>query len=233
MAENRRNRDKRFYFSRGQLVLIGAAFTLSSLVIFLLGIIVGRGIEERKIARPEEPLIKIPVKPSSQGGRATPGGQAKEEWTFYDTLAKPPGAEFTAGERTSELSQPEKPLTAEAREGKARSREESRPAVPNIESKPPVELAATAQPSDSAEERESARVWHVQVNAFPDEKSGKVWVDRLKNKGYKAYLTEARNKGKVWYRVRVGQFSSREEAEKMADILKSKENFSKAFATRP
>ena len=43
---------------------------------------------------------------------------------------------------------------------------------------------------------------------------------------------EARNKGKVWYRVRVGQFSSREEAEKMADILKSKENFSKAFATR-
>jgi cell division septation protein DedD len=72
----------------------------------------------------------------------------------------------------------------------------------------------------------------VQVNAFPDEKSGKVWVDKLKSKGYKAYLTEARNKGKVWYRVRVGQFRSREEAEKMVDILKNRENFAKAFATR-
>ena len=78
MAENRRNRDKRFYFSRGQLVLIGGAFTLSSLVIFLLGIIVGRGIEERKMARPEEPLIKIPVKPSSQGGVRHQGDRQKK-----------------------------------------------------------------------------------------------------------------------------------------------------------
>ena len=72
----------------------------------------------------------------------------------------------------------------------------------------------------------------MQVNAFPDEKSGKVSVDRLKNKGYNAYLMEARNNGKLWYRVRVGEFSSREEAERIADILKSKENFTKAFATR-
>jgi cell division septation protein DedD len=232
MAENRRNRDKRFYFSRGQLVLLGGAFALSSLVIFLLGIIVGRGIEERKMARPEEPLIKIPVKPSSQSGGVAPGGQAKEELTFYDTLAKPSGAASGLGERANELNQLEKPITSEAREFNAKGKEESRPASLNIERKPTVEMAAAAQPSDFAEERESGKVWRVQVNAFPDEKSGKVWVDRLKNKGYKAYLTEARNKGKVWYRVRVGQFSSREEAEKMADILKSKENFSKAFATR-
>ena len=72
----------------------------------------------------------------------------------------------------------------------------------------------------------------MQVNAFPDEQSGKIWVDRLKNKGYNAYLTEARNQGKLWYRVRVGQFGSREEAERIADILKTKENFPKAFTTR-
>ena len=44
MAENRRYKDKRFYFSRGQLVLLGGAFTLASLIIFFLGIVVGRGI---------------------------------------------------------------------------------------------------------------------------------------------------------------------------------------------
>ena len=102
MAENRRDRDKRIYFSRGQLVLLGGAFTLTALVIFLLGIVVGRGIEERKVARPEEPLIKIPVKPSGQGGAAAPNGQAKEELTFYDTLSKSSGIESSLEDRISD-----------------------------------------------------------------------------------------------------------------------------------
>ena len=49
MAENRRGKENRFYFSRGQMVLLGGAFTLASLVIFFLGIFVGKGIEERKL----------------------------------------------------------------------------------------------------------------------------------------------------------------------------------------
>jgi len=232
MAENRRNRDKRFYFSRGQLVLLGGTFALSSLVIFLLGIMVGRGIEERKMAKPEEPLIKIPVKPSSQGGAAASEGQAKEELTFYNTLAKRSGTESTLIEKTSEPKEPEKPVQVQMREAKAKDREESQPVLPNIEQNPPVDRASAVQASNPTEDRQLGKSWHVQVNAFPDEKSGKVWVDKLKSKGYKAYLTEARNKGKVWYRVRVGQFSSREEAEKMVDILKTRENFAKAFATR-
>ena len=70
------------------------------------------------------------------------------------------------------------------------------------------------------------------MNAFPDEGSAKTWVDRLRNKGYNAYLTEARIQEKVWYRVRVGKYNSREEAQKVEDILRNKENFPKAFASR-
>ena len=212
MAENRRHRDKRFYFSRGQLVLLGGAFALSALVIFLLGIIVGRGVEERKMAKPEEPLIKIPVKPSSQSGAPASGKQVKEELTFYNTLAK---------RSDTEPQELEKSIQARAT------------VSPPIEKNSTGADTPSAVPmSNSADSRETGNTWHVQVNAFPDERSGKIWVDRLKSKGYKAYLTEARNKGKVWYRVRVGQFSSREEAEKMVDILKTRENFAKAFATR-
>jgi cell division septation protein DedD len=231
MAENRRDRDKRFYFSRGQLVVLGGAFTLASLVIFLLGIVVGRVIEERKMARPEEPLIKIPVKPSAQGGRGS-AAQKQEELTFYDTLAKSSGAELSAEERASDLQQPEKAPQSEAKETQSKEREASPPALLRAEGPPAVEKSNAVQPSNTAEEKESSNAWYVQVNAFPDEKSGKVSVDRLKNKGYNAYLTEARNQGKIWYRVRVGQYSSREEAEKMADTLRSRENFPKAFATR-
>ena len=229
MAENRRDRDKRFYFSRGQLVLLGGAFTLASLIIFFLGIVVGRGIEERKMARPEEPLIKIPVDPSAQGSGAGPAGQAREELTFYDTLAKSSNSGSSLDEKDTEPKPPEKAVKSERKEVKAKRREASAPVSLKAEEKPPAGKSNTAQLNPV---EESGKAWYVQVNAFPDEKSGKVSVDRLKNRGYNAYLMEARNNGKLWYRVRVGEFSSREEAERIADILKSKENFPKAFATR-
>jgi DedD protein len=230
MAENRRDRDKRFYFSRGQLVLLGGAFTLASLIIFFLGIVVGRGIEERKMARPEEPLIKIPVNPPAQGGGAGPASQPKEELTFYDTLAKSSKSESSLEEKASEPKPLEKAAKSERKEVKAKGREVSSPVSLKVEEKPLREKSNAPQLSNAVEE--SGKAWYVQVNAFPDEKSGRASVDRLKNKGYKAYLMEARNNGKLWYRVRVGEFSSREEAERIADILKAKENFPKAFATR-
>jgi cell division septation protein DedD len=68
------------------------------------------------------------------------------------------------------------------------------------------------------------------VNAFPDERSAKLIVDRLKNKGYNAYVTEVQNQGKSWFRVSVGKYPSREEADKMVEALRTKENFPKAFA---
>ena len=231
MAENRRHKDKRFYFSRGQLVLLGGAFTLASLMIFLLGIVVGRGIEERKMARPEEPLIKIPVKPAPSGGSAG-AGPAKEELTFYDTLGKSSRAAPSLEEKADEPKEAEKAIKPEPKEVKSRGREKATSTSLKFEEKPAASKPNPAPPSHHVEPSEPGKAWYVQVNAFPDEKSGQIWVDRLKNKGYNAYLTEGRNQGKLWYRVRVGQYSSREEAEKLAEILKTKENFTKAFATR-
>jgi cell division septation protein DedD len=213
------------------LVLLGGAFTLASLMIFLLGIVVGRGIEERKMARPEEPLIKIPVKPSTQsGGSANP--EAKEELTFYDTLRKSSRSAPSLEEKQGEPKEAEKAIKPEAKEVKSKRREESTAGSLRAEEKPAPGRLNPAQPPPNVEASESTKAWYVQVNAFPDEKSGQIWVDRLKNKGYNAYLTEGRNQGKLWYRVRVGRYSSREEAERLAEILKTKENFTKAFATR-
>jgi DedD protein len=232
MAENRRYKDKRFYFSRGQLVLLGGAFTLASLLIFLLGIVVGRGIEERKVARPEEPLIKIPVKPSTQSSGSASAGQAKEELTFYDTLGKSSRDAPSLEEKAGEPKEAEQAVKPEPKEVKPQGREKATSTSLKVEEKAGANKPNLAPPSHPVEQSESSKTWYVQVNAFPDEKSGQIWVDRLKNKGYNAYLTEGRNQGKLWYRVRVGRYSSREEAEKIAEILKAKENLSKAFATR-
>jgi cell division septation protein DedD len=232
MAENRRHRDKRFYFSRGQLVLLGGAFTLASLIIFFLGIVVGRGIEERKMARPEEPLIKIPVKPPTQSGGAASTGQAKEELTFYDTLGKSSRDVPSMEEKAGEHKEAAKTIKPEPKEVKPQGRERATSTALKVEEKTAANKPNPSPSPHPIEPSEPGKAWYVQVNAFPDEKSGQIWVDRLKNKGYNAYLTEGRNQGKLWYRVRVGRYGSREEAEKIAEVLKTKENLTKAFATR-
>ena len=97
MAENRREKDKRFYFSRGQMMLLSGGFALASVVIFFLGVFTGKGIEERRLVKTEESPVKIPVKPpATAGGGAPKGGEAKDEMTFYNTLTKPKGAEPSA-----------------------------------------------------------------------------------------------------------------------------------------
>ncbi len=239
MVENRREKDKRFYFSRGQMVLLGGAFALASVVIFFLGVFTGKGIEERRLVKTEESPVKIPVKPSVPAGAGAPqGGEAKDEMTFYNTLTKPTGAEPSVEQKPKETKPAEKTAKAEAKESKAQAKEskpqikEAPPAPKPVEKKAektPPAAPKPAPPVESAGVKESGKGWTVQVNAFPDEKSAKTWVDRLKNKGYNAYVTEVNVKGKSWYRVRVGQYSTREEAKKVEEVLKTKENYSKAF----
>lgn len=105
MAENRRGKENRFYFSRGQMVLLGAAFTVASVIIFFLGIFIGKGIEERRLVRKEEPLVKIPVKPGVQESSAGSTPLARDEITFNDPLPPSPI-------RTSEAAPEEKPKEA-------------------------------------------------------------------------------------------------------------------------
>ncbi|HJX09764.1 MAG TPA: SPOR domain-containing protein [Candidatus Binatia bacterium] len=233
MAENRREKDKRFYFSRGQMVLLGGAFALASVVIFFLGVFTGKGIEERRIVKMEEPPVKIPIKPAAPGGPAGQGGTTKEEMTFYNTLTKPTGAEPSAEPKPKETKPAEKTAKPESKESKPQTKEAPpapKPVEKKTEKTPSPETAPKpAPPVKTAESKESGKGWTVQVNAFPDERSAKTWVDRLKNKGYNAYVAEVKVKGKIWYRVRVGQYGSREEAKKVEEALKTKENYSKAF----
>ncbi len=234
MAENRREKDKRFYFSGGQMVLLSCAFILASAVIFFFGIFVGKNIEERKIVKNQEPLVKIPVKPQAAGSIDIQGAPPKDEMTFYNTLTKPAESPSPVAGQPKETKPPEKLARAEVKERKSPAKEETAPATKAKEKsveKSPTPSEAAKKTSTGESREASSRGWTVQINAFPDDRSAKTWVDRLKNKGYNAYVSEVQNKGKTWYRVRVGSYASREEAKKVEDVLKNKENLSKAFST--
>jgi cell division septation protein DedD len=218
MAENRRGKDNRFYFSRGQMVLLGGAFILTAAIIFGLGVFVGKGLEESKVIKKEEPLVKIPVNPTTQSAVGGQTAQSKEEITFNDSLANP--ADKTVNGEPKDVK-PRVKVEAPAKREVSKRAEKADPAG---------DTPKKTEAERSAETKEQGVVWRVQVNAFPDDRSAKQLVERLKNKGYNAYVTEVQNRGKTWYRVSVGRYSSREQADKAVEALKSKENYSKAFA---
>jgi cell division septation protein DedD len=174
--------------------------------------------------------MKIPIKPT-QGPNSVPLSP-KEEITFYDTLTR-----STPQGRVEEESREIKPAgkvgkgesREVSRERKLPARQELAPVAKRAEDKP-LE-AGRKVPHTEGEAKQSSKPWTVQVNAFPDEKSAKTWVDRLKDKGYNAYLSESRVQGRLWYRVRVGRFDSREEAEKTQESLRKREQLARSFTT--
>lgn len=213
MANQRRGRGQgSYYLSRGQLVILAVGFTATSLVVFFLGVFIGQGIEERKLMKKEESVVKIPVEPLLKGS-----GQAsapKEEITFYDTLAK--GAKG-GGPARGEVEEKAKPVEKSARQ-------------PAVEAKAPAREKAVAQVAEKAGQKPAKAVWTVQLNAFRQERDANRLAKRLKDKGYDAYVASTDIKGKTWYRVRVGQFATREEARALQEVLRVKEKFTKSMA---
>src|SRR5262249_35558649 len=150
----------------------------------------------------EEPLMRFPVKPE--------GAIKRDEVTFNDGQVK-----------TSLAAREEKSAVERPAEGVARAE------ALNVEEKKPQKISAEpaakkSETTTSAESGDQGKIWRAQVNAFPDERSAKLLVDRLKNKGYNAYVSEVQNRGKTWYRVNVGRYHSREEAEKVVEALQTK-----------
>jgi len=225
MAENRRGKDSRYYLSRGQMIILGGTFTLASIVVFLIGMMVGKELEERKLIKKDEPLVKMPVKPA--GGAAGPAAK-NDEITFYDTLAKSRDAQALA-EPPAKVAKPaENNHRADVKELKAEAKPDGQLAKLNNSKTDKVQPTTESTKIETADAE--AKVWRAQVDAYPDERSAKLLVDRLKNKGYNAYVNEVEFRGKPWFRVSVGKYNSREEADKVVGALKDKENHAKAFA---
>jgi cell division septation protein DedD len=155
-----------------------------------------------------------------RGDQEAPGPQAKEEITFYDTLTKAPEAEPPAEEKPKDTKLPEKTVKSEVKAGKPPTKEEPAPAPAKaaVKTASPMETPAQTK-TETTENKENDASWTVQVNAYPDERSAKLLVDQLKNKGYNAKVSEVLNKGKTWYRVRVGRYDSKEEAKKVERLL--------------
>ncbi len=92
----------------------------------------------------------------------------------------------------------------------------------------PINNLASSQTINKSDLRPG---WTVQALATTDGNEAKNWLDRLKSKGYDAYIINAETKGLNWYRVRVGNLRSHHEAEELGLTLRTREGLSGAFIT--
>jgi DedD protein len=109
------------------------------------------------------------------------------------------------------------------------------PQAAAVEARPPAVPAA----SDSApaavqkpQKVDARSIWTVQALATTDRADANAWLDRLKAKGYDAFIVGVDIKGQSWYRVRVGNLSSRQEAEALGKTLQTQEGFRDAFVAQ-
>lgn len=107
------------------------------------------------------------------------------------------------------------------------------PPAPAAESAEPQEAAAPPEQapvialdepaSDTAGTPRELATWAVQVGSFGSEANARALADKLRQKGYTAYVDATRADGKAFYRVRVGPIIQRQEADALQARLASKE----------
>jgi cell division septation protein DedD len=200
-----------------QLVFLFMAATVVSVVIFLCGVLVGRGVRaERAGAGADGASVSAigpadPLPPSSsQPVAAPPAGS--------DPTVAPPPPPIDDVSYFNRLEKPTQPV------------EELKPAAPRPASvrapRSAPSPAPEAAPAPAAPAPEpGVQSFAIQVAALRDRKDADEIAARLSSKGYAAYVLAPAGNTPAVYRVRVGQFKTRREAEPVATRLKKEEQF--------
>lgn len=208
------------------------AFVICSLVVlgmvFALGVLVGKQLaaSAQGQARPLDPLGALDAKeqgrldPEAAAAAAAADPDAGVPLTFANELTKPKAA--------NPALEPMKP--------KGEKAEAKKPEAKKADAKAePAAMAKKPEPTEGEGEARSnlskafdkgsgkAETFCLQVSSLPDRESAEKLVAKLATKGYTASVAEADIPGKgLHYRVRVGSYTSRADADSAAKAFKKK-----------
>lgn len=213
--------------SAGQVVLVTFGFLIASFLVFIFGMWVGKDIAERRLAQEERVFrapIARPTEPAAALAQQAPAAAAQPPAGVQPLLPRgtpsPASAFQLPGEEarsTPSLRRPTATATLDF-------------VVLTPATTPPQRMAPTPLQEGTAEEWADAG-WTVQVTATTDAANAEAIAARLRSRGYDAYTIKAPNRGQLWYRVRVGRFATRTEAQQTESKLKTLESLSGAFVT--
>ena len=236
-----------------QLVFMFMAATVVSVVIFLCGVMVGRGVRQPQAdaiaANTETALDPLATFDATSAKSALPSEPApapeNESLSYAERLEAPKPlneplkfTESTPAEPKPTESKPavspaavEKPVPAktapvpEPKQQPAPKAETPR-AAPKTAVGPAAPAPRTdAVPASSSITEPPGKGFAIQVQAFPTRAAADALASRLKGKGYNTFVAVNPENVPLKYRVRVGKYGSKREADVVADRLKREEHF--------
>ena len=209
-----------------QLVFLFMAATVVSVVIFLSGVLVGRGVRAERAA--EGSAAATAVDPSPQPAPAAP--PPTPAGSDPTTAAPPPAADdLTYFNRLEKKNVPAEQLKSGADKQNSAARTATPPAAPAEKATPKPSAPAAAETSGTA--GPAGQGYAVQIAALNVRSEADAIAKRLTAKGYAAYVMAPPAGTPSVFRVRVGKFSTRREAESIAARLQKEEQF-KPWVTR-
>jgi cell division septation protein DedD len=177
----------------------------------------------------ETTIAATGVSPTSTTGSTTSGHTpvTPSEFTFYETLKKAPHDPAATVGLTPQKSAPKAQVQAAPPKSASKSAQ-SKPASADSKTTPPKSRVIDTMTADN-----STFHYTVQVAAFRQQSMAEEMIKALSKKGHDAYLaTGASPDGDgVTYRVRVGRFTTREQADHAAKRLAAKEKLHPFVAT--
>jgi cell division septation protein DedD len=209
---------REIHLSGKHLVFLFMAITVVGVVIFLCGVMVGRGVRNST-------AVTAAVEPAPSpggGGEVVPPADAQAQ----AKATPPPALPATPPPTPAEEASPQPSGGAAKKAQPSAPPAQTAPAAAPAKPEGTPAAAGTAKPSEPARDG-----WAVQVTAPRDRAQAEAIVKRLVTKGYSAYLLEPPPGSPVLYRVRVGKFKDRREAEAAMRRLEKEEKF-QPFITR-
>lgn len=228
MASTQEDAYREIQLSGKQLVFWFMAGVVILVVTFLAGVQVGRGVLAQR-GMPESTLAAADeLEPPPPPASATPGTTqapitANEKLSYAERLGssepaaeqlrKPGAAPPASAAGAAAALKPETPAPAKPAPAKT---------TPPATTPTPAPVAAAPAPTAS---EPAGSGFAIQVAALKEASEADAIVKRLASKGYPAYVVSPAKGAPVMYRVRVGKYKDRREADTVAARLEKEEQF--------
>jgi cell division septation protein DedD len=178
-----------------------------AVVIFLIGVQVGRGVLAQRGLPEAADATTSAAEPPPPSSSATSASS---------------GAPVTAGEK---LSYAERLASAEPAPEQLKKSDPPSPAAAVPSPKPETPPVRESAPPAAASTEPPGPGFEIQVAALRLREEAETIVKRLAGKGYPAYVVAPAKGSPTMYRVRVGKFKERREADTVAARLQKEEQF--------
>jgi cell division septation protein DedD len=217
-----------------QLVFLFMASTVVAVVIFLCGVMVGRGVRTQRPAL--EAAVEAASDPTSVVAPAVEPAPAAAVTSNAPVAAQETLTYPNRLEGQEPVVETLKPTSGSHDPGSARREPTKVAAVPKAAPVAAPKISAAAAPKAAATPaaavgEPAGNGFVVQVAAVNDRREADTIATRLAGKGYPSFVTSPPKGAARMFRVRVGKYQSRREAEAVASRLQKEDQF-KPWITR-